>query len=209
MKQLAPTSPPDNPQPLCWAVPDAKYWLPNWVQAGICRKRFSDTAVQLSPPASIVFCFSSSVHFSSFAGHWLETSLHFERKKWGGGGGHLRSYDWMEESAGMMILLFYNPGQKSLGDEYCNIHIFLSVLGYLLKQCILFEILLQFSLSPPYTKLKHGKNSGYTRPTLFVGWGWTCVNWKTPQKRKSVPRLLSMIVGQFYAKVINFMPLHI
>ena len=85
MKQLAPTSPPDNPQPLCWAVPDAKYWLPNWVQAGICRKRFSDTAVQLSPPASIVFCFSSSVHFSSFAGHWLETSLHFERKKWGGG----------------------------------------------------------------------------------------------------------------------------
>ena len=25
--------------------------------------------------------------------------------------------------------------------------------------------------------------------------GWTCVNWKTPQKCKSVPRLLSMIVG--------------
>ena len=24
---------------------------------------------------------------------------------------------------------------------------------------------------PPYTKLKLGKNSGYTRPTLFVGWG--------------------------------------
>ena len=41
----------------------------------------------------------------------------------------------------------------------------------LLKQCILFEIFLQFSLPPPYTKLKLGKNSGYTRPTLFVGWG--------------------------------------
>ena len=27
------------------------------------------------------------------------------------------------------------------------------------------------------------------------GRGWTCVNWKTPQKCKSVPRLLSMIVG--------------
>ena len=27
------------------------------------------------------------------------------------------------------------------------------------------------------------------------GRGWSCVNWKTPQKRKSVPRLLSMIVG--------------
>ena len=26
------------------------------------------------------------------------------------------------------------------------------------------------------------------------GRGWTCMNWKTPQKRKSVPRLLSMIV---------------
>ena len=24
---------------------------------------------------------------------------------------------------------------------------------------------------PPYTKLKLGKNSGYTRQTLFVGWG--------------------------------------
>ena len=28
-----------------------------------------------------------------------------------------------------------------------------------------------------------------------VGRSWTCVNWKTPQKRESVPRLLSMIVG--------------
>ena len=27
------------------------------------------------------------------------------------------------------------------------------------------------------------------------GRGWTCVNWKTSQKHKSVPRLLSMIVG--------------
>ena len=41
----------------------------------------------------------------------------------------------------------------------------------LLKQCIIFEILLQFSVALPYTKLKLRKNSGYTRPTLFVGWG--------------------------------------
>ena len=27
------------------------------------------------------------------------------------------------------------------------------------------------------------------------GRGWTCVNWKTSQKRESVPRLLSRIVG--------------
>ena len=60
--------------------------------------------------------------------------------------------------------------QKSLG-QYCNIHIFLSFLGSILKQCIIFKIFLPFSLPPPYTKLKLGKNCRYTRPTLFVGWG--------------------------------------
>ena len=64
----------------------------------------------------------------------------------------------------------YNPGQTSLG-QCCNIHIFLSFLCSLLKQCTLFKIFLQFSLFPPYTKLKLWKNSGYTHPTLFVGWG--------------------------------------
>ena len=44
-----------------------------------------------------------------------------------------------------------------------------SFLGSLLKRCILFENFLQFSLPPPYTKLKLEKNSGYRRPTLFVG----------------------------------------
>ena len=43
------------------------------------------------------------------------------------------------------------------------------ILGSLIKQCIVFETFLQFSLPPPYTKLNLGKNSGYTRPTLFVG----------------------------------------
>ena len=64
----------------------------------------------------------------------------------------------------------YNPGEKSLG-QCCNIYNFLSFLGSLLIQYILFEIFLRFSLPPPYKKLKLGKNSGYTRPTLFVGWG--------------------------------------
>ena len=50
----------------------------------------------------------------------------------------------------------YNPGQKSLG-QHCNIHIFMFFLGSLLKQRILFEIFLQLSLPPPYTKLKLGK----------------------------------------------------
>ena len=44
----------------------------------------------------------------------------------------------------------------SLG-HYCNIYIFLSFLGSLIKQYILFEIFLQFSFPPPYTKLKLGK----------------------------------------------------
>ena len=48
----------------------------------------------------------------------------------------------------------YNPRQKSLG-QYCNV--FLLFLGSLLKQCSVFEIFLQFSLPPPYTKLKLGK----------------------------------------------------
>ena len=86
----------------------------------------------------------------------------------------------------------YNPGQKSLG-QYCNIHIFL---GSLLKQWIFFEIFLQFSLPPPYTKLKLGKilETRVQHCLWGEGRGWTCVNWKTPQKLKRVPRLLSMIV---------------
>ena len=86
----------------------------------------------------------------------------------------------------------YNPGQKSL-RQYCNIHIFL---GSLLKQCIFFEIFLQFSLTPPYTKLKLGKilETRVQQCLWGEGRGWTCVNWKTPQKLKRVPRLLSMIV---------------
>ena len=65
-----------------------------------------------------------------------------------------------------------------------------------LKTVYHFRNFLALPPPPPYTKLKLEKNSGYTRPTLFVGKGrgWTCVNWKTPQKRKSVPRRLSMIV---------------
>ena len=79
---------------------------------------------------------------------------------------------------------------------YCIIHIFLSFLGSLIKQCTLFEIFLQFSLPPPYTKLKLGKNSGYTRPTLFAGWGEgldLCELENVPEMQ-SVPRLLSRIV---------------
>ena len=65
--------------------------------------------------------------------------------------------------------------------------------GSLVKQCILFEIFLQFSLPYPIQR----KNSGYTRQTLFVGWGKGTLGLcelENAQKCKSVPKLLSMIV---------------
>ena len=86
--------------------------------------------------------------------------------------------------------------------QYCNIHSFLSFLGSLLKQCISFDIFLQFSLLPPSTNLKLGKILD-TRVQYVLwgeGTGWTCVNWKTLQKRVSVPRLLSMIVVKILLK---------
>ena len=111
---------------------------------------------------------------------------------------------WEERWSGRIAFHFphlpgfhcYNPGQKSLG-QYCNINIFLVFLGSLLKQCSVFEIFLQFSLPPPYTKLKLGKKILDTsvRHCLWgEGRGWTCVNWKTPQKCKIVLRILSMNV---------------
>ena len=66
------------------------------------------------------------------------------------------------------------------------------------------------ALFPPPTLYKvetrkkfwiHLVSSGAHHPDLVQhclwgeGRGWTCVNWKTPQRGKSVPRLLSMIVG--------------
>ena len=94
-----------------------------------------------------------------------------------------------------------NPGQNSLG-QYCNIPIFLLFLGSLLKQCIIFEIFLQFSL-PPSPNPIQSWNSEKILNTLVQhclwgeGSGLTCVKWKTPPTRKCVPRLLSMILGFF------------
>ena len=61
----------------------------------------------------------------------------------------------------------FNPGQKSSG-QYCNIHIFLSFLGSLLKKCIFCEIFLQFSLPPPYTKLKLGSEKFWIHASNIV-----------------------------------------
>ena len=67
------------------------------------------------------------------------------------------------------------------------------------RLCILFEIVLQFSL-PTLFKVETWKKF-WIYVSNFVcglrgGFG-SCVNWKTPQKCKSVPRLLSMILGLY------------
>ena len=77
-----------------------------------------------------------------------------------------------------------NPGQKSLG-QYCNILIFLSFLGSLLKRCILFENLLQFSFPSTLYKVETRKKIMDTRVQNCLwgdGRGWTCVN--VPQMQK-------------------------
>ena len=79
------------------------------------------------------------------------------------------------------------------------------ILGSLIKQCFLLEIFLHFSPpppSPPSTpyKVETQKKILDARVQHCLwgeGRGWACVNWKTPQKCKSVPRLLSMSVVLF------------
>ena len=64
--------------------------------------------------------------------------------------------------------------------------------------CILFKIFLQFSLPPNTIQSWNSAKILDTRVQHRFwgeGRGWTCVNWKTPLKRESVPRLLSMIEG--------------
>ena len=45
------------------------------------------------------------------------------------------------------------------------------IFGFPNKKVHPFRNFLEVLPPPPYTKLKLGKNSGYTRQTLFVGWG--------------------------------------
>ena len=83
----------------------------------------------------------------------------------------------------------YNPGQNPLGQD-CNIHIFLSFLASLLKQCIVFEIFWQFSSPPLPLPIQSWKKWEKILDTCIQyclwgeGRGWTCVNWKMPLKRK-------------------------
>lgn len=51
---------------------------------------------------------------------------------------------------------------KVLGTTVMQYSCFSAILGSLMKQCILFEMFLQFFFPPPYTKSTVWKNSGYT-----------------------------------------------
>ena len=66
-----------------------------------------------------------------------------------------------------------------------------------LKKVHLFRNFLAVLPSPTLYKVETRKKILDTRVQHCLwgeGRGWTCVNWKTPQKLKRVPRLLSMIV---------------
>ena len=88
--------------------------------------------------------------------------------------------------------------------QYSNFSV---ILGSLIKQCILFESFLQFS--PPTPPPPHPLTLCKILDTRVQhclwgkGEGWACVNWKTPQKCKSVTRHLSMIVGVKVPRVTN------
>ena len=88
----------------------------------------------------------------------------------------------------------------------------LSFLGSLFEQYILFEIFLQLHLPPPYTKLKLGKNSGYTRPTLFVGWGEgldLCELENAPEMQKSPKTFVHHCRSSMVWTPIQYVTLHL
>ena len=62
----------------------------------------------------------------------------------------------------------YNPGQKSLG-QYCNIHISLSFLGSLFKQCILFENFLAVTSPPTLYKVETRKKFWILASNIVCG----------------------------------------
>ena len=94
------------------------------------------------------------------------------------------------------FFLSYTPGQKSL-EQYYNIYIFSVIYWFPLKTVHPFQNFFAVLSTPTLYKVETRKRILDTRVQHCLwgeGRGWTCVNWKTPQKQKSVPRLLSMIV---------------
>ena len=105
----------------------------------------------------------------------------------------------------------YNPGQKSLG-QYCNIHISLSFLGSLFKQCTLLEIFLQFSLPSPYTKVKLRKivDTRVQHCLWGEGRGWTCMNWKTtPETQKCPKTIVHDCISSMVWTRVQYVTLHL
>ena len=79
---------------------------------------------------------------------------------------------------------------KVLGTVMQYLYFFV-ILGSVVKQCILFEIFLQFSLPPTLYKVEPRKNFLDTRVQRCLrgkGRGWARVNWKTPRNAKGSRR---------------------
>ena len=89
--------------------------------------------------------------------------FHLGKKQYSKSAGKMKKTDFFPQKSG-----FRQSWAKSLG-QYCNIHIFLSFLGSLINSASFSKFSCSSPSPPPYTKLKLRKNSGYTRPTLFVG----------------------------------------
>ena len=75
--------------------------------------------------------------------------------------------------------------------------IFSVILGSLITLTLTLTLLAVFPPNPPPPPLTVCKILDTRVQHCLWGKGeeWACVNWKTPQKCKSVPRHLSMIVG--------------
>ena len=123
---------------------------------------------------------------------------------------------------GRVVSASYSQSGKPVFNSYSDrfLDLFLqpwtNVLGTVLQYSY-FSIISRFPLkivhpfrkflavlpSPTLYQVKTRKNILDTRVQHCLwgeGRGWTCVSWKTPQKRKSVPALLPMIVGSLQFK---------
>ena len=88
----------------------------------------------------------------------------------------------------IIIIIIYSHGRAM---QYS---FFFVILGSLKKQCILFEINLSCSSPSPHPIQSWNSEKILDTRVQHCLWGegrgWSCENWKTPQQRKSVPRLL-------------------
>ena len=116
----------------------------------------------------------------------VQSRVLYELSLWAVSNMYRQSWKYKSVLALSVIIIIYNHGQKSLGEQ-CNIPFFCHS-GFPIKQCILFEI--NFSCSSPSPHPIQSWNSEKILDTRVQHclWGegrcWTCVNWKCPEMQK-------------------------